>query len=94
MLYNVSFNSSLLFLIFILLSYNNNYKKLYYKEIAMKKITLSLIALSLIATATEVEYGTGTFSMKGVFLGFPSFHNSSCGMHIEVYLTKQSLYNQ
>lgn len=38
----------------------------------MKKITLSLISFSLIATATEVEYGTGTFSMKGGFLGLTS----------------------
>jgi len=35
----------------------------------MKKIAISLITLSILSTASEIEYGTGTFSMKGGFLG-------------------------
>lgn len=35
----------------------------------MNKIILLLIAFPLISTASEIEYGTGTFSMKGGFLG-------------------------
>ena len=38
----------------------------------MKKIAISLIALSIISIASEIEHGTGTFSMKGGFLGLTS----------------------
>jgi hypothetical protein len=35
----------------------------------MKKITLSLIVFSALLTASEFQYGSGTFNMKGGFLG-------------------------
>ncbi|MBU1668329.1 hypothetical protein KKC13_07895 [bacterium] len=47
----------------------------------MKKITLSVIAFSLISTASEIEYGTGTFSMKGGFLGL----TGSIGTDVSTY---------
>ena len=47
----------------------------------MKKITLSLIALTLLSSSAEFQYGTGTFNMKGGFLGL----TGSIGTDIDTF---------
>ena len=47
----------------------------------MKRILLSLLTLSALSTASEFQYGSGTFNMKGGFLGL----TGSIGTDIDTF---------
>jgi len=47
----------------------------------MKKIVLSLVTLTLLSSATEFQYGSGTFNMTGGFLGL----TGSVGTDIDTF---------
>ena len=47
----------------------------------MKKIVLSLVTLTLLSSASEVQYGTGTFNMTGGFLGL----TGTIGTDVDTY---------